>query len=102
MTSVLAKVLDRLQAATEVSMRPYKPKNASQLRLKTDPAHRMMREAYKRRTSSDKTKDKRHDQLYYKRNKAQLQQRQRRSRQIHKNTSAADNETFGTWCYEYK
>jgi hypothetical protein len=105
MTSVLSNVLTRLQAAAdgvEEAMRPYKPKNASQLRLKTDPAHRMMREAYKRRTSSDKTKDKRHDQLYYKRNKAQLQQRQRRSRQLHKHTSAVpDNQPFGLWCYEY-
>lgn len=101
MKSVLSSALERLAVAadTETAMRPYKPKNASQLRLKTDPAHRMMREAYKRRTSSDKTKDKRHDQIYYKRNKSQLQQRNRRSRQLHK--SALDNQTTGAWCFEY-
>jgi uncharacterized protein (DUF2147 family) len=89
-------VLARLTIADTVeAMRPYKPKTGAQLREKTDPAHRMMRQAYKRRTSSDKTKDSRYDKVYYRRNKAQLKQRGKRSRQLHK--SGAEN----YWCYEY-
>ncbi len=91
MTKRLSRILARIAIAStdvEEAMRPYKPKTPAQLRLKTDPAHRMMRDAYKRRTSTDKAKDHRQNQMYYKRNKAQLQQRQRRSRQLHKTPAA--------------
>ena len=85
--TILSQVVARLARAessdAETAMKPYKPKNPSQLRKKTDPAHRMMRDAYKRRTSTDKAKAARHDKVYYQRNKSQLKQRQKRSKQLH-------------------
>lgn len=81
---------------TETAMRPYKPKTGAQLRQKTDPSHRMMRQAYLRRTSTDKTKDARYDKIYYRRNKAQLRQRSKRSRQLHSSVSE-----YAYHCYEY-
>lgn len=92
---LIDRIIARLQS--ETAMRPYKPKTPAQMRLKTDPAHRMMREAYKRRNGTDKTHDKKQDQLYYRKNKAQLKQRQRRSRMLHKSESSE----FKHWCYEY-
>jgi hypothetical protein len=80
MPSVLKSVLARM----EMSMKPYKPKTPAQRRIKTDPAHTMMRQAYKRRTSTDKRKSTIYDKMYYRRNKAQIVQRQKRSRQLHK------------------
>lgn len=93
MSKTLTQILSRLARAdssdAETAMKPYKPKNPSQLRKKTDPAHRMMRDAYKRRTSTDKAKDLRHDKLYYQRNKSQIKQRQKRSKQLHPHHDAS-------------
>jgi hypothetical protein len=60
-TGILEQALARLQETSdsETAMRPYKPKTPAQMRLHTDPAHRMLREAYKRRTASDKNKEER-------------------------------------------
>lgn len=94
---MLKSILARLSLADTIqAMRPYKPKTGAQLRQKTDPSHRMMRQAYLRRTSTDKTKDARYDKTYYRRNKAQLRQRSKRSRQLH-----ASANTYGYYCYEY-
>lgn len=86
-TLLLNQVLSRIErheaSLVVLSMKPYKPKTPAQLRLKTDPAHRMMRDANKRRTSSDKAKESKRDKLYYRRNKSQLKQRQKRSKQLH-------------------
>jgi hypothetical protein len=120
MTSILEQALARLQETSdsETAMRPYKAKTPAQMRLRTDPAHRMMREAYKRRTGSDKNKEERYRKAYYRKNKSQLEQRQKRSAQLHHSptpaTSASadaapvqsnkciSNWVIGNWCYEYK
>lgn len=79
----------------ETAMRPYKPKTPAQLRLKTDPAHRMMRDAYKRRTGTDKTKQQRYSKMYRRKNAAQIRQRSKRSRMLHEHHASLQ-------CYEYR
>ena len=98
----------------EQAMKPYKPKTASELKLKTDPAHRKEREAYKHRTSGDKMKDEKRRKEYYRRNKSQLQIRQKKSRMLHHKPatpkpapkpavkSAFTNDEFGIWCCSYR
>jgi hypothetical protein len=91
MSTRLTQILARLERTVDTvvqAMKPYKPKTPAQLRLKTDPAHRLMRDAYKRRTSTDKAKDHKYDKTYYQRNKSQIKQRQKRSSQIHKHPTA--------------
>ena len=82
--SVGTDVTERLETA----MRPYKPKMQPR-RLKNDPEHRLIRQALKHRTSGQKTLEQRKDKLYYKKNKNQLLQRNKRSRQLHKRPAAA-------------
>lgn len=81
MSVILSSVLARIEL--EEAMRPYKPKTPAQMRLKTDPAHVMMRQAYKRRTGADKKKEALRDKAYIRRNKAQIMQRRKRSAQLH-------------------
>lgn len=93
-----------LPQKTVEAMRPYKPKTPTQLRQKTDPTHRMMREAYKRRTGSDKAKQSRYRAQYVRKNASQLKQRSKRSRMLHgaDALSASSNPgQMGNWCYEY-
>jgi hypothetical protein len=107
MSKILTAALERIaQAETETAMRPYKPKTGAQLRPKNDPAHRLMRQAYKRRTSGDKNRAHRLALIYRRKNAGQLKQRQKRSAQLHPNpmhrtTSAADDQTLGYWSYQY-
>ncbi len=99
----------------EHAMKPYKPKTASELKPKNDPAHRKEREAYKHRTSGDKMKDEKRRKDYYRRNKSQLQIRQKKSRMLHKKPatpkpvsakpavkSAFTHDEFGIWCCSYR
>jgi hypothetical protein len=100
---LLKQVQARLSLAdTETAMRPYKPKTPVQLRPKTDPAHRMMREAYKRRTSTDKAKQKRYSDVYRRKNASQIKQRNKRSRMLHAGfADALQGGPISNWCYEY-
>ena len=87
------------------AMKPYKPKTATEKKIKTDPAHRMKREAYKRRSSQEKREAERYRKEYYRKNKSQLHQRQRKSRMLHKKktktTAAFQLDDWGIWTCSY-
>lgn len=107
MSKILLAALDRLEnTADETAMRAYKPKTGAQLRPKTDPAHRLMRQAYRRRTSGDKARQHRLSLMYRRKNASQIKQRQKRSHQlhpkpVHRLTSGLDDQRVGYWCYSY-
>lgn len=99
-------ILARLEVT---AMKSYRAKTAQQLKPKNDASHRMMRQAYKRRTSTDKTTDHKHDVLYYRKNKSQLKQRRLQSIKRHpKPTPHAAGLTpptdydYGYYSYEYR
>lgn len=107
MKSLALKILARLEV---VAMKPYRAKTPQQLKPKTDAAHRMMRQAYKRRTSSDKTLDHKQAVIYYRKNKSQLKQRhaqsvKRHPKPVHRATSTfvvEDDSGEGYYSYEYQ